>query len=47
VKFLHDLAEESHVNDLESQESDAQAFLLLSAMEVGKKSGLVDEPSKN
>jgi hypothetical protein len=47
VKFLQDLAEESHVNDLESQESDAQAFLLLSAMEVGTKSGLVDEPSKN
>jgi hypothetical protein len=47
VKFLQDLAQESQASDLESQESDAQAFLLLSAMEVGKRSGLVDEPSKN
>jgi hypothetical protein len=47
LEFLQDLARESHVEDLESQESDAQAFLLLSAMEVGKKSGLVDESSKN
>jgi hypothetical protein len=47
LMFLQDLARESHFEDLESQESDAQAFLLLSAMEVGKKSGLVDEASKN
>ncbi len=46
LKFLQDLSRESHVRDLESQELDAQAFLLLSAMEVGKKSGLVDEPGK-
>ena len=47
LKFLQDLARESHLEDLESQESDAQAFLLLSAMEVGKKSGLVEEASKS
>jgi len=47
LKFLQNLALESHLEDLKSQESNAQAFLLLSAMEVGKKSGLVDESSKN
>jgi hypothetical protein len=47
LKFLQDLAQESHLEDLESQESDAHAFLLLSAMEVGKKSGLVGEASKS
>jgi hypothetical protein len=47
LNFLQDLKREQHFEDLESKESDAQAFLFLSAMEVGKKSGLVDEPSKS
>jgi hypothetical protein len=46
LEFLQDLAKQNSMGGLNNSDLDAQAFLLLSAMEVGKKSGLVDELGK-
>jgi len=49
IEFLERLAQQTDFTgfrNLESHDWDAQAFLLLSAMEAGKKAGLVDEPGK-
>lgn len=45
--FLQDLANQKSMESLSGSEMDAQTFLLLSALEVGKKFGLVDESSMN
>lgn len=47
IEFLRYLAKRGIIESFDNSELDAQAFLLLSAMEVGKKCGLVDESSKN
>jgi hypothetical protein len=44
--FLEDLNTQSSVWDIKNQEFDAQSLLQLAAIETGKKSGLVEEPSK-
>lgn len=46
MAFLEGLTQEQALSNLENQDLDAQSFLLLAAMEVGKKSGLVDAISK-
>jgi hypothetical protein len=46
LDFLRCLAQEADFQHLENQNLDAQTFLFLSAIEAGKKSGLVDESSK-
>jgi hypothetical protein len=46
IEFLKDLAQGHNFQNIESQDRDANVFLLLSVMEVGKKFGLVDESSK-
>jgi hypothetical protein len=45
LEFLKELAHGVNIDTLRRQESNGQALLLLSAMEVGKKLGLVDELS--
>jgi hypothetical protein len=44
--FLEELNTQSSVWNMKNHEFDAQALLQLAAIEVGKKSGLVEEPSK-
>jgi hypothetical protein len=44
--FLEDLNTQSLVWETKNQEFDAQALLQLAAIEVGKKSGLIEETSK-
>jgi hypothetical protein len=44
--FLEVLNTQSSVWDIKNQEFDAQSLLQLAAIETGKKSGLVEEPSK-
>jgi hypothetical protein len=44
VEFLRDLAQQNPIESIGSEELESQASLLLSAMEVGKKLGLVDDP---
>jgi hypothetical protein len=44
--FLEDLNTQSSVWDMKNQEFDAHSLLQLAAIETGKKSGLVEEPSK-
>lgn len=46
MEFLKDLNTWNTLLGIGSQELDAQALLQLSALEVGKKTGLVDEPSE-
>ena len=43
--FLGDLNSQGTISGLRSEESNAHSLLQLAAMEVGKKSGLVEEPS--
>jgi hypothetical protein len=44
--FLEDLNTQNSVWDINNQEFDAHSLLQLAAIETGKKSGLVEEPSK-
>ncbi|KAH6712398.1 HEAT repeat protein-like protein [Leptodontidium sp. MPI-SDFR-AT-0119] len=44
LSFLEDLSRRSAAGDAQSQEIDTQSLLQLSAMETGKKAGLVEEP---
>ncbi|KAI9047970.1 hypothetical protein LZ554_007771 [Drepanopeziza brunnea f. sp. 'monogermtubi'] len=44
VAFLEDLNKQSARRDIDSQETNAHSLLQLSAMETGKKAGLVEEP---
>jgi len=44
--FLEDLNSQGSVWDMKDQEIDAQSLLQLAAIETGKKSGLIEEPSK-
>ena len=44
--FLEDLNKQGAVWDMKYQEFDAQSLLQLAAIEIGKKSGLIEEPSK-
>lgn len=46
VEFLQELSHSAKPSTFGEQEIDVQALLFLSAMEVGKKLGLVDEMSK-
>jgi hypothetical protein len=46
VKFLYYLTDQIALDVFESQDLDTQALLLLSAIEVGKKIGLVDESGR-
>jgi hypothetical protein len=43
--FLEDLNKQASVWDMKDQEFDAQSLLQLAAIETGKKSGLIEEPS--
>lgn len=45
LAFLESLNQQRAISDLQSQEVDAHALLQLAAMDVGKKAGLVEEPS--
>jgi hypothetical protein len=44
IEFLEALSQEKSIDSFHTHELDSQSFLLLSAMEVGKKLGLVDDP---
>lgn len=44
--FLEDLNSQGSVFDMKDHEIDAQSLLQLAAIETGKKSGLIEEPSK-
>ncbi|KAJ5039014.1 uncharacterized protein L3040_006686 [Drepanopeziza brunnea f. sp. 'multigermtubi'] len=44
VAFLEDLNKQSTHRDIDSQDTNAHSLLQLSAMETGKKAGLVEEP---
>jgi hypothetical protein len=44
VAFLQELTDLKSLPHLDAEDFDADAFLLLAAMEVGKKYGLVEEP---
>lgn len=44
LEFLRNLSEHNPIDSIGSQKIDSHAPLLLSAMEVGKKLGLVDDP---
>jgi hypothetical protein len=44
--FLEGLNTQSSVWDMKTREFDAQSLLQLAAIEVGKKSGLIEEPGK-
>ncbi|KAF4628970.1 hypothetical protein G7Y89_g9185 [Cudoniella acicularis] len=46
LAFLEDLNRQRPFSDLRNQEIDAHALLQLASMEVGKKAGLVEEPSE-
>ena len=46
LSFLGDLSKSSSIAGTQSQEMDAQSLLQLSAMETGKKAGLVEEPGE-
>jgi hypothetical protein len=45
LAFLEELNNQTPISNLQNQEIDAHALLQLAAMEVGKKAGLVEEPS--
>ncbi|EPE28716.1 ARM repeat-containing protein [Glarea lozoyensis ATCC 20868] len=45
LAFLQDLNQQSSVSMMGSQDIDAHAMLQLAAMDAGKKSGLIEEPS--
>lgn len=45
LAFLESLNQQRAIPNLQSQEVDAHALLQLAAMDVGKKAGLVEEPS--
>jgi hypothetical protein len=45
--FLGDLNSQGPISGLQIQDSNAQSLLQLAAIEVGKKSGLVEDPSMN
>ncbi|KAH8801530.1 HEAT repeat protein-like protein [Xylogone sp. PMI_703] len=45
LEFLQALSTQSSLSDLGGQEVDAQALLQLSSLEIGKKLGLVEEPT--
>ncbi len=47
LAFLEDLNKLRSISDFQSQDLDAHALLQLAAIEVGKKSGLIEEPSRN
>jgi len=47
VSFLEDLSKQKPISGLHNEELDAHSLLQLAAIEVGKKSGLVEEPSKH
>ncbi|KAH7412798.1 putative death-receptor fusion protein-domain-containing protein [Cadophora sp. MPI-SDFR-AT-0126] len=44
LSFLEELSKNGSIEETQSQEIDAQSLLQLSAMETGKKAGLVEEP---
>ncbi|KAH7348481.1 HEAT repeat protein-like protein [Rhexocercosporidium sp. MPI-PUGE-AT-0058] len=44
LSFLDDLSKQGTTGDAQSHEIDTQSLLQLSAMETGKKAGLVEEP---
>ncbi|KAG4441401.1 hypothetical protein IFR05_003088 [Cadophora sp. M221] len=44
LSFLEDLSKQSAAADVQNQEIDTHSLLQLSAMETGKKAGLVEEP---
>ncbi|KAK0121786.1 hypothetical protein ONS95_010069 [Cadophora gregata] len=44
LSFLADLSIQNSLEEFQSQNMDAQSLLQLSAMETGKKAGLVEEP---
>jgi hypothetical protein len=46
LAFLEDLNKQSLVWDMKGQEMDVHSLLRLAAIEMGKKAGLVEEPSK-
>ncbi|KAK2626029.1 hypothetical protein QTJ16_004291 [Diplocarpon rosae] len=46
LAFLEDLNRQNHARDINDQEMGAHSLLQLSAMETGKKAGLVVEPDK-
>lgn len=46
VEFLGSLVQNVSIGSLQSEELDASSFLFLSAIEVGKKAGLVDDGSE-
>ncbi len=46
LAFLGDLNKQSPVGTTQSQDIDAQSLLQLSAMDTGKKAGLVEEPGE-
>ena len=45
VAFLRDLNQKRSMSNLQSQDIDAHAMLQLAAIDAGKKSGLIEEPS--
>jgi hypothetical protein len=45
LAFLQDLNQQSSMSKMDSQDIDAHALLQLAAMDAGKKSGLIEEPS--
>ncbi|TVY81647.1 tRNA (cytidine(32)-2'-O)-methyltransferase non-catalytic subunit TRM732 [Lachnellula suecica] len=47
LTFLESLNQQRAISDLQTQDVDAHALLQLAAMDVGKKAGLVVEPSTN
>jgi hypothetical protein len=46
LAFLKDLNKQRSMSNLQSQDIDAHAMLQLAAMDAGKKSGLIEEPSR-
>lgn len=46
LSFLDDLSRQTSAGEARSQEMDTQSLLQLSAMETGKKAGLVEEPGE-
>lgn len=46
LEFLRDLNKQGSISDIHSREIDAHALVQLAAIDAGKKSGLVEEPSR-
>jgi len=46
LAFLEELNQERPISDFQNQELNAHSLLQLAAMEVGKKAGLIEEPSE-